>query len=78
MDADSYAGQILAQQTFQFMIDACFDQCVSKPGSTLDTSEQKCLARCQDRYQEAYTRCFERLMKKTQERTQGEMEGEQF
>ncbi|XP_051153516.1 mitochondrial import inner membrane translocase subunit Tim13-B-like [Leptopilina boulardi] len=28
----------------------CFHKCIPKPGTALDSSEQKCLAMCLDRY----------------------------
>ncbi|KAK9830672.1 hypothetical protein WJX74_001892 [Apatococcus lobatus] len=33
--------------------DKCFEKCVTKPSSSLGSSEQQCLARCCDRYAEA-------------------------
>ncbi|RXG57004.1 Mitochondrial import inner membrane translocase subunit Tim13-B [Armadillidium vulgare] len=32
----------------------CFTKCISKPGSSLDNSEQKCLAMCMDRYMDSW------------------------
>ena len=32
--------------------DKCFDKCITKPSSSLGSSEQQCLARCCDRYAE--------------------------
>ncbi len=34
------------------MRDKCFDKCITKPSSSLSSSEQQCLARCCDRYAE--------------------------
>jgi import inner membrane translocase subunit TIM13 len=31
----------------------CFKACITKPGSSLSSSEQTCLSRCLDRYMEA-------------------------
>ncbi|KAL5971545.1 Mitochondrial import inner membrane translocase subunit Tim13-B [Taenia solium] len=31
----------------------CFEKCVSKPGASLDNSEQKCLGNCMDRYMDS-------------------------
>ncbi|KAK3096992.1 hypothetical protein FSP39_005472 [Pinctada imbricata] len=39
-----------AQELLQRMSDKCFKKCVTKPGSSLDNSEQKCIAMCMDRY----------------------------
>jgi len=33
--------------------DKCYEKCVTKPSSSLSSSEQQCLARCCDRYVEA-------------------------
>ncbi|KAK2835507.1 hypothetical protein Q5P01_015991 [Channa striata] len=43
-----------AQELLQRMTDKCFKKCVGKPGSTLDNSEQKCIAMCMDRYMDAW------------------------
>jgi len=43
-----------AQELLQKMSDKCFRKCVSKPGSTLDNSEQKCVALCMDRYMDTW------------------------
>lgn len=34
----------------QKVTDKCFKKCVGKPGTDLDSGEQKCLAMCMDRY----------------------------
>jgi import inner membrane translocase subunit TIM13 len=36
----------------QTVRDHCFKLCISSPGSSLSSSEQKCLGRCMDRYQD--------------------------
>lgn len=38
----------------QSLNEKCFKMCVSTPGSSLDNSQQKCLAKCTDRYIEAW------------------------
>jgi len=38
----------------QTINEKCFKMCVSSPGSSLDTAQQKCLAKCVDRYVEAW------------------------
>ncbi|TPX33455.1 hypothetical protein SmJEL517_g03670 [Synchytrium microbalum] len=44
----------LAQQNFQELLarinTKCFEKCVLKPGSRLDTTETTCLSRCVDTY----------------------------
>lgn len=37
----------------QTVRDKCFEKCVTKPSSSLSSSEQQCLSRCADRYGEA-------------------------
>lgn len=34
----------------QKITEKCFKKCIGKPGSEIDSSEQKCLAMCMDRY----------------------------
>lgn len=41
------------QEFYQTVRDTCFKACVTKPGTSLSSSEQQCLARCCDRYNEA-------------------------
>lgn len=43
-----------AQELLQKMTDKCFKKCVTKPGSSLDGSDQKCVAMCMDRYMDAW------------------------
>ncbi|XP_028412056.1 mitochondrial import inner membrane translocase subunit Tim13-like [Dendronephthya gigantea] len=43
-----------AQELIQKMSDKCFKKCVNKPGTSLDSSEQKCLAMCMDRYMDTW------------------------
>lgn len=38
-----------AQELLTKMTEKCFKKCVLKPGSELDSSEQKCVAMCMDR-----------------------------
>lgn len=47
----------LAVQTVR---DHCFKLCVTSPGSSLSSSEQKCLGRCMDRYQDVSARVLQR------------------
>nr|CAH8862081.1 unnamed protein product [Trichobilharzia regenti] len=43
-----------ARELLEKMSDKCFEKCVSKPGTSLDNSEQKCIGLCMDRYVEAW------------------------
>lgn len=49
-------GEML-RQVFQDLVqkvsDKCFEKCVTKPSSSLTSSEQTCLAKCMDRYIDA-------------------------
>lgn len=42
------------QVLIQKMTEKCFAKCITKPGSSLDNSEQKCVAMCMDRYTDSY------------------------
>ena len=48
----SMRSQEVMQEFFTTVRDKCFDKCVTKPSSSLSSSEQQCLARCCDRYAE--------------------------
>lgn len=39
-----------AQELLTKMTEKCFKKCVNKPGTELDSSEQKCVAMCMDRW----------------------------
>lgn len=43
-----------AQELMNKASDRCFLKCVTKPGTSLSSSEQTCLSRCMDRYMEAF------------------------
>ncbi|OAD56132.1 Mitochondrial import inner membrane translocase subunit Tim13 [Eufriesea mexicana] len=43
-----------AQEMLSKMSEKCFKKCVVKPGTSLDSSEQKCVAMCMDRYMDAF------------------------
>lgn len=43
-----------AQELLTKMSEKCFKKCISKPGTSLDNSEQKCIAMCMDRYMDAW------------------------
>jgi import inner membrane translocase subunit TIM13 len=43
-----------AQELLSKLNEKCFEKCIGKPGSKLDSSEQNCLAKCMDRYMEAW------------------------
>ncbi|XP_012263626.1 mitochondrial import inner membrane translocase subunit Tim13-B [Athalia rosae] len=43
-----------AQELLTKMTEKCFKKCVLKPGTSLDSSEQKCVAMCMDRYMDAW------------------------
>ncbi|XP_078052642.1 mitochondrial import inner membrane translocase subunit Tim13 [Augochlora pura] len=43
-----------AQELLTKMTEKCFKKCIYKPGTSLDSSEQKCVAMCMDRYMDAF------------------------
>ncbi|PSN32515.1 Mitochondrial import inner membrane translocase subunit Tim13-B [Blattella germanica] len=43
-----------AQELLTKMTEKCFKKCINKPGTSLDSSEQKCIAMCMDRYMDAW------------------------
>ncbi|KAK2588041.1 hypothetical protein KPH14_004111 [Odynerus spinipes] len=43
-----------AQELLTKMTEKCFKKCVIKPGTSLDSTEQKCVAMCMDRYMDAF------------------------
>ncbi|KAI0749904.1 Tim10/DDP family zinc finger-domain-containing protein [Daedaleopsis nitida] len=42
------------QELMTKVSDKCYVKCVPKPGTSLSSSEEKCLAQCMDRYLEAF------------------------
>lgn len=49
--------QQLAIANFEQFIETvrkkCFDRCITKPGTSISSSEQQCITRCCDRYSES-------------------------
>ncbi|KAF2881839.1 hypothetical protein ILUMI_24340 [Ignelater luminosus] len=43
-----------AQELLTKMTEKCFKKCITKPGTSLDSSEQKCIAMCMDRYMDSW------------------------
>ncbi|KAF5290294.1 hypothetical protein FQR65_LT11628 [Abscondita terminalis] len=43
-----------AQELLTKMTEKCFKKCINKPGTSLDNSEQKCIAMCMDRYMDSW------------------------
>lgn len=43
-----------AQELLTKMSEKCFKKCVYKPSSSLDSTEQKCIAMCMDRYMDSW------------------------
>lgn len=43
----------MVQEFYQTVRDKCFKMCLTSPGNSLTSGDQKCLTRCMDRYQEA-------------------------
>merc|ERR1712216_429467 len=42
-----------AQEFFTTVREKCFAKCIPKPGTSLSSGEQTCIARCTDRYVDA-------------------------
>ncbi|KAH9413279.1 mitochondrial import inner membrane translocase subunit Tim13-like [Dermatophagoides pteronyssinus] len=42
------------QELLSKITNKCFEKCISKPGTTLDSSETKCLNHCVDRFFDSY------------------------
>ncbi|XP_011051917.1 PREDICTED: mitochondrial import inner membrane translocase subunit Tim13-B [Acromyrmex echinatior] len=43
-----------AQELLTKMTEKCFKKCIGKPGTSLDSSTQKCVAMCMDRYMDSF------------------------
>ncbi|VDN09700.1 unnamed protein product [Dibothriocephalus latus] len=44
---------LINMHRFQQMTQKCFEKCVTRPGTSLDNSEQKCVGNCMDRYMDS-------------------------
>merc|ERR1711997_1149340 len=42
------------QELLTKITDKCFKKCISSPGSSFSSSDQKCLAMCMDRYMDSF------------------------
>ncbi|XP_014216923.1 mitochondrial import inner membrane translocase subunit Tim13 [Copidosoma floridanum] len=54
------------QELLTKISEKCFKVCISKPGTSLDNSEQKCLAMCMDRYIDTYNSVSKAYTKRIQ------------
>lgn len=61
IDVDQLKKEIQAErvaQSFQELVndmsEKCFTHCVKKPGTSLDSYEQRCLGNCMDRFIDSY------------------------
>ncbi|XP_073830676.1 mitochondrial import inner membrane translocase subunit Tim13-like [Musca autumnalis] len=43
-----------AQELLTKMTEKCFNKCINKPGTSLDSSEQKCISMCMDRFMDSW------------------------
>ncbi|XP_004535304.1 mitochondrial import inner membrane translocase subunit Tim13 [Ceratitis capitata] len=43
-----------AQELLTKVTEKCFKKCIVKPGTKLDTAEQKCISMCMDRYMDSW------------------------
>lgn len=60
-----------AQELLQKMSEKCYHKCISKPGTTLDNSEQKCIAMCMDRYMDTWNLVSKVYTQRLQKETSG-------
>lgn len=42
------------QELVDDMTDKCYNSCIKKPGTALDSYEQRCLGNCMDRFIDSY------------------------
>jgi len=42
------------QELLSKVTDKCFKKCISSPGSSMGSSDQKCVALCMDRYMDSF------------------------
>ncbi|TRY77302.1 hypothetical protein TCAL_04068 [Tigriopus californicus] len=42
------------QELLSKVTDKCFKKCISSPGTSLGSSDQKCIAMCMDRYMDSF------------------------
>merc|ERR1712170_190342 len=42
------------QELLSKVTDKCFKKCITSPGSSMGSSDQKCVAMCMDRYMDAF------------------------
>ncbi|PXF44770.1 Mitochondrial import inner membrane translocase subunit Tim13-A [Gracilariopsis chorda] len=54
------------EELVRAMTDKCFEKCVKKPGKSLSTSEQQCIAKSMDRYMEVMALVFNTVARKAQ------------
>jgi len=62
-----------AQELLKKMSDKCFKKCITSPGASLSSSDQKCLAMCMDRYMDSWKLVTESFTKKLGDQNAGLM-----
>lgn len=50
----SEMAKLVYEELIEEMQSKCFNKCVTKPGSSLDSYEQRCLGNCMDRFIDSY------------------------
>ncbi|OIW33573.1 hypothetical protein CONLIGDRAFT_570555 [Coniochaeta ligniaria NRRL 30616] len=51
-----------ARQLIEKMNENCFEKCVPKPGASISSSEQTCIAQCTDKYMAAWNQVHQAYM----------------
>ncbi|KAI6037659.1 Tim10/DDP family zinc finger-domain-containing protein [Pisolithus marmoratus] len=59
------------QELINKATEKCFTKCIPKPGSSLTSSDEACLARCLDRYMEALSRTYTARISKESSQLRG-------
>lgn len=54
------------EQLVETLTAKCFEKCVKKPGSSLTSGEQNCIAKAMDRYMEVMNLIFFTIAKKAE------------
>ena len=55
------------QQAIAKLTEQCFEKCIGKPGTKLDSSEANCVANCAGRYLDSSVFIVNRMMAKRQQ-----------
>uniref|UniRef100_A0A914V7T5 Mitochondrial import inner membrane translocase subunit n=2 Tax=Plectus sambesii TaxID=2011161 RepID=A0A914V7T5_9BILA len=64
-------AMVNAQTLIAELSEKCLSKCISKPGTSLDSTEKQCLSRCMDRFMETWNHVSQAYQQRVQQESFG-------